>query len=75
MLELKQSFMASLRPNPNGTNNWVEGKTNTSCYTYRGLNSCGIGNLSRICIRVFLRRPEVSHHDLDHLVEVYYSSP
>jgi hypothetical protein len=40
-----------------------------------GLNSCGIGNLSRICIRVFLRRSEVSQHDLDHLVEGYYSSP
>jgi hypothetical protein len=53
----------------------AEGKTNTSCRTYRGLNSYGIGNLSRICISVFLRRPEVSHHDLNHLVEDHCSSP
>jgi hypothetical protein len=33
------------------------------------------GNLSRICIRVFLHRPEVSHHDLDYLVEGHCSSP
>jgi hypothetical protein len=44
-------------------------KTNTSCHTYNALNSCGIGNLSRICISIFLDRPEVSHHYLDHLVE------
>jgi hypothetical protein len=55
--------MASLRPNPNGTDKWAEGKTNTSCRMYRGLNSCGIDNLSLICISIFLRRPEVSHHD------------
>jgi hypothetical protein len=59
-------FVVSLHPNPNGTDRWAEGKTNTSCYTYCVLNSCGIGNLSRIYIRVFLRQPEVSHHDLDH---------
>jgi hypothetical protein len=50
-------------------------KTNTSCHTYHGLNSCGIDNLSRIYIKVFLRRSEVSHHDLDHLVEGHCSSP
>jgi hypothetical protein len=75
MLQLKLPFMASLHPNPNGIDRWAEGKTNTSCRTYCGLNSCGIDNLSRICIRVFLRRPEVFHHDLDHLVEDHYSSP
>jgi hypothetical protein len=75
MLELKLSFMASLRPNPNGTDRWVEGKTNTSCCMYRALNSYGTGNLSHICIRVILRRPEVSHHDLDHLVKDHCSSP
>jgi hypothetical protein len=75
MLELKLPFVASLHPNPNGTDKWAEGRTNTSCYTYHGLNSCGIGNLSHICIRVFLRRSEVSHHDLDCLVEGYCSSP
>jgi hypothetical protein len=75
MLELKLPFMASLRPSPNGTDRWAEGKTNTSYRTYRGLNSCGIGNQSRICIQVFLHRPEVSRHDLDHLVEGHYSSP
>jgi hypothetical protein len=66
--------MASLCPNPNGTDMWVEGKTNTSCRTYRGVNLYSIGNLSRICIRVFLRRSEVSYHDLDYLVEDHYSS-
>jgi hypothetical protein len=75
MLELKLPSVASLCPNPNGTDKWAEGKTNTSCRTYRGLNSCGIVNLSRICIRVFLRQPEVSHHDLDYLVEHHCSSP
>jgi hypothetical protein len=75
MLELKLPFMASLHSNPNGTDRWAEGKTNTSCHTYRGLNSCGIGNLNRICIRVFLRWPEISHNDLDHLVEGHCSSP
>jgi hypothetical protein len=75
MLELKLLFMASLRPNPNGTNRWDEGKTNTSCHMYRGLNSCGIDNLSCICIRVFLCRSEVSHHNLDHLMEGHCSSP
>jgi hypothetical protein len=75
MLELKLPFMASLDPNPNGMDMWVEGKTNTSYRTYRGLNSCGIGNQSRICIWVFLRRSWVSHHDLDHLVEGHCSSP
>jgi hypothetical protein len=67
--------MASLRPIPNGTDRWDEGKTSTSYHMYHGLNSCGIGNLSYICIRVFLRRSEVSHHDLDHLVEGHCSSP
>jgi hypothetical protein len=61
--------MASLRLNPNGMDRWAEGKTNTSY-----LNSCGIDNLSRICISVFLCRPKVSHHDLDHLVEDHCSS-
>jgi hypothetical protein len=75
MLQLKLPFVAYLRPNPNRTDRWAEGKTNTSYHMYRSLNSCGIGNVSRICIRVFLRRPEVSHHDLDHLVEDYCSSP
>jgi hypothetical protein len=67
--------MASLRPIPNGTDRWVEGKTSTSYHMYRGLNSCEIDNLSHICIKVFLRRSEVSHHDLDLLVEDHYSSP
>jgi hypothetical protein len=67
--------MSYLHPDSNGTDKWVEGKTNTSWRTYRGLNLCGIGNLSHICIRVFLRRPEISHHDLDHLVEDHCSSP
>jgi hypothetical protein len=75
MLELKLLCVASLRPNPNRTNRWDEGKTNTSYHMYLGLNSCGIDNLSRICIRVFLRRSEVSHHDLDHLVKNHCSSP
>jgi hypothetical protein len=75
MLELELTFMASLCPNPNGMDRWAEGKTNTSCRTYYGLNSCGIDNLSHICIRVFLRRPNVSYHDLDHLVEDHCSSP
>jgi hypothetical protein len=75
MLELKLSFVASLRPNPNGTDRWAEGEINTSCLMYRGLNSCGIVNRSRICIQVFLRRSEVSHYDLDHLVEDHCSSP
>jgi hypothetical protein len=74
MLQLKLSFVVSLRPNTNGTYIWVEGKTNTSYRMHRGLDSCGIGNLSHICIRVFLRRSEVSHHDLDHLVEDHCSS-
>jgi hypothetical protein len=73
-VELKLPSSASNCPNPSGTDRWAEGKTNTSCHTYRALNSCGIGNLSRICIRVFLHRPEVSHHDLDHLVEDLCSS-
>jgi hypothetical protein len=67
MLQPKLPVVASLHPNTNGTDGWAEGKTNTSCRTYRGLNSYGIGNLSHICIRVFLRRPKISHHDLDHL--------
>jgi hypothetical protein len=71
MLQLKLSFVVSLRPNPNGMDRWAEGKTNTTYRMYHGLNSCGIDNLSRICIRVFLRRSEVSHHDLNHLVEDY----
>jgi hypothetical protein len=75
MLELKLPFVASLRPNPNGTDRWAEGKTNISYHTYHGLNSCGISNLNRICTRVFLRWQEVSHHDLDHLVEDHCSSP
>jgi hypothetical protein len=75
MLELKLPFVASLRPNPNGTDKCVKGKTNTSCRTYRGLNSSGIDNLSGICIRIFLRRSEVSHHNFDHLVEGHCSSP
>jgi hypothetical protein len=75
MLELKLPFVASLRPNLSGTDRWAEGKTNTFCHMYRGLNSCGIGNQSCICIRVFLHRIEVSHHDLDHLVEDHYFSP
>jgi hypothetical protein len=53
---------------------WAECKTNTSRRTYHGLNSCGIGNLNHICIRVFLRRPEVSHHDSDNLVDDHCSS-
>jgi hypothetical protein len=75
MLQLKLSFMASLHPNPNGTDKWAEGKINTSCRMYHNLNSCGIDNQSRICIRVFLRRSEVSHHDLDHLMEAHCPSP
>jgi hypothetical protein len=75
MLQLKLPFVSYLRPNPNGTDRWAKGKTNTSCHTYHYLNSCGIDNLSCICIRVFLRRPDVSHHDLDHLVKDHYSSP
>jgi hypothetical protein len=75
MLQLKLPFVASLCSNPNVTDRSTEGKTNTSYHTYRGLNSCGIDNLSRICLRAFLRRPEVSHHNLDHLVEDHYSSP
>jgi hypothetical protein len=67
--------MFSLHANPNGTDRWTEGKTNTSCCMYSDLNSCGIGNLSHICIRVFMRRSEVSRHDLDHLVEENCSSP
>jgi hypothetical protein len=74
MLELKLPFVSSLRPNPNEIDRWAEGKTNTSCRTYRGLNSCGIDNLSHICIRVFLCRSEVSHHDLNDLVEDHCSS-
>jgi hypothetical protein len=74
MLELKLSFEASLCPNPNGTDRWAKGKINTSYRTYHGLNSYGIGNLNCICISVFLCRPEVSHHDLDHLVEDHCSS-
>jgi hypothetical protein len=73
-VELKLPSSASPCPNPNGMDRWVEGKTNTSCRTYRALNSCG-DNLSRICIMVFLRRSDISHHDLDHLVEDNYSSP
>jgi hypothetical protein len=69
------TFVASLHPNPNGTDKWVEGKNNTSCRTYHGLNSYEIGNLSRIYISVFLHRSEVSHHDLDHLVKGHCSSP
>jgi hypothetical protein len=75
MLQLKLPFVASLRPNLNGTNSWAEGKANTSFHTYHGLNSHVIDNLSRIYIRVFLRRLEVSHHDLDHMVEDHCSSP
>jgi hypothetical protein len=77
MLELKLPSVVSLRPNSNGTDRWAEGKTktNTSYRTYHGLNSCGIDNLSRICIRVFMCRPEVSHHNLDHLVQDHCSSP
>jgi hypothetical protein len=75
MLEWKLPFMAFLRPNPNGIDRLAEGKTITSYHTYHGLNSYGIGNLNHICIRVFLRRPEVSHHDLNHLVEGHFSSP
>jgi hypothetical protein len=75
MLELKLPFMVSLRPNPNGMDRWDDGKTNTSYCMYRGLNSCGISNLSLVCIRVFFCRSEVSHHDLDHLVEGHCSSP
>jgi hypothetical protein len=75
MLELKLPSMTSLHPNPNETDMWAKGKTNTSCHTYHDLNSCEISNLSRICIRVFLRPSEISHHDLDHLVEDHCSSP
>jgi hypothetical protein len=38
MLELKLPFMPSVRPNPNGMDRWAEGKTNTSCRTYRDLH-------------------------------------
>jgi hypothetical protein len=71
MLELKLPFVTSLYLNPNGMVKWAEGKTNTFYRTYRGLNSCGIDYLSHFCIRVFLRRLEVSHYDLDHLVEMF----
>jgi hypothetical protein len=74
MLQLKLPFIASLHPNPNGMDKWAEGKTNTSCRMYHSLNSCGIDNQSRIGIRVFLRRPEVSHHDLDHLMKAHCPS-
>jgi hypothetical protein len=74
MLQLKLPFVISLRPNLNRTNRSAEDKTNTSCRTYRGLNLCGIGNLSHICKRVFLRRSKVSHHDLNYLVEDHCSS-
>jgi hypothetical protein len=73
-VELKLSSLASHCPNPNGTDRWAEDKINTSCRTYRALNSCGIDNLSHVCIRVFLCQREVSYHDLDHLVEDHYSS-
>jgi hypothetical protein len=53
MLELKLPFVSSLLPNPNGMKRWIEGETNTLCRTYHGLNSCGIDNLSRICIMLF----------------------
>jgi hypothetical protein len=75
MLQLKLTLVASLHHNPNETDRWAEGKTNTSCRMYHGLNSCKIVNLSRICIRIFLCRSEVSPHDLDHLVEDHYFSP
>jgi hypothetical protein len=67
--------VASLHPNLNGTDRWAEGKTNTSYRMYRSLYSCGVGTLSYTCTRVFLHRPEVSHHDSDHLVEGHSSSP
>jgi hypothetical protein len=67
--------VASLHPNPNGTDMWIEGKTNTSFRMYHGLNFCVIGNPSRIYIRVFLHRLEISHHNLDHLMEDHCSSP
>jgi hypothetical protein len=69
------TFLGFSLSQPQWNGQVVEDKTNTSCHTYHALNSCGIGNLSHICIRDFLHRPEVSHHDLDHLVEYYYSSP
>jgi hypothetical protein len=50
-------------------------KTNTSWHIYRGLNSCGIGNLSRICTRVLLCWPKVYGHDFDNLVEGHCSFP
>jgi hypothetical protein len=50
-------------------------KINTSCHTFCGLNSYGIGNLSRISIWIFLHRSEVSHHDWDHLVEDHCLPP
>jgi hypothetical protein len=75
MLELKLPFTTTLCSNPNGTERWAEGKTNTSGRTYHSLNSCGIDTRSRICTRVFLRWLEVSYHNLDHLVEGHYFSP
>jgi hypothetical protein len=74
-MKLKLPSSASPCLNPNGTDMWAKGKTNNSCRTYRALNSCGIGNLSHICIRIFLRRRDVSHHDLDHSVKDHCSSP
>jgi hypothetical protein len=67
--------VTSLHPNPNRMNRWAEGKTNTSCRMYRSLYSCGVGNISHTCTRVFLHQPEVSHHDLDSLVEGHSSTP
>jgi hypothetical protein len=75
MFKLKLPSMASLHPNPNGMDRWAEGKTNTSDRTYCSVYSCGIDTQSHICTRVFLRRPKVSHHDSDHLVEGYCFSP
>jgi hypothetical protein len=75
MLKLNVPSPTSLRPNPNGMDRWAEGKTNTSGHTYHSLYSCGIDTKSHICTRVFLCLPEVSHHDLDHLVEVHCFSP
>jgi hypothetical protein len=73
-MELKLPSSASPCPNPNGTDRWVDGKMKTSSRLYRALNSCVIGNLSHICIMVFLCRLEVSYYDLDYLVEDHYSS-
>jgi hypothetical protein len=75
MLKLKLHSSASLCPNPNLMDRWAKGKTNTSCHTYRSLNFGGTYTQIHICIRVVLHRPEVSHHDLDHLVEGHYFSP